>query len=204
MTRRKRLPATPVLESERLILRPVRIDDGPAVQSRVSRLEVAQYLSNNVPWPYPDDGGQTFANLAVERTRKRRHYFTWAITLKSEGDELIGLMDLVPDDGQSRGMRGFWLAPEYWGRGLMFEAAELVTEYAFVELGWSYLWLRNAEPNVGSQRIKEKQGAIVVDRVPGRWVAGEGMKVIWLLTRTAWLARQTPEKRPTRPPLAED
>jgi ribosomal-protein-alanine N-acetyltransferase len=203
MTRRKRLPATPVLESEHLILRPVRIDDGPVVQRRVSRWEVVQYLSDGVPWPYPDDGGQTFANLAIERTRKRES-FTWAITLKAVGDELIGLMDLLPDDGESRGMRGFWLDPDYWGRGLMFEAAELVTEYAFVELGWSYLWLRNAEPNVGSHRIKEKQGAIVVDRVPGRWIAGEGMKVIWLLTRNAWLARRTNETRLIRPARAED
>jgi ribosomal-protein-alanine N-acetyltransferase len=192
VARRKRLPAPPFLESQRLILRPMRLDDGPVVQRRFPRWEVVQYLSDSVPWPYPNDGGQTYVNMIVERTRKRQS-FTWAITLKAEGDELIGVMDLLPDDGESRGMRGFWLAPDYWGRGLMFEAAELVTEYAFVELGWSYLWLRNAEANAGSHRIKEKQGAIIVDRVPGRWVSGQGMKVIWLLTRNAWVARRAAE-----------
>ena len=79
-------------------------------------------------------------------------------------------MDLLPDDGASRAMRGFWLDPAFWGQGLMFEAAERVTEFAFVELDWAYLWLHNAEANAGSHRIKEKQGAIIVDRVPGRWV----------------------------------
>jgi ribosomal-protein-alanine N-acetyltransferase len=194
MPRRKRLPATPMLESERLILRPLRFDDGPVLQRRFPRWEVVQYLNDKVPWPYPADGGQTHANLVVERTRKRQS-FTWAITLKAEGDELIGLMSLRPDDGTSREMRGFWLDPDYWGQGLMFEAAELVTEYAFVDLDWSYLWLDNAEANTGSHRIKEKQGAVIVDRVPGRWVSGEGMKVVWLLTRNAWLARRAGETR---------
>ena len=192
MPRRRRLPATPVLESQRLILRPIRLDDGPVLQRRFPRWEVVQYLSEGVRWPYPDDGGQAYVSLVIERSRKRQ-IFTWAITLKAESDELIGVMDLRPDDGESRGMRGFWLDPDYWGQGLMFEAAELVTHYAFVELGWSYLWLRNAEANTGSHRIKEKQGAIIVDRVPGRSVSGEGMEVIWLLTGNAWVERRAGE-----------
>jgi ribosomal-protein-alanine N-acetyltransferase len=189
MPRRKRLPATPVLESRRLILRPMRLADGPVLQRRFPRWEVAQYLSDGVPWPYPDDGGQTYATLVVERTRKRQS-FTWAITLKAEGDELIGVMDLLPDDGESRGMRGFWLDPDYWGQGLMFEAAELVTEYAFVQLDWSYLWLRNAEPNAGSHRIKEKQGAELVDVKPHAYMSGELMRETWIIRRDAWLARR--------------
>jgi [ribosomal protein S5]-alanine N-acetyltransferase len=192
--RRKRLPPTPALESERLILRPVRLEDGPVLQRRFPRWDIVQYLDDKVPWPYPADGGQTHANLVVERTKKRTA-FTWAVTLKAEGDELIGLVDLHPDDGASRAMRGFWLDPAYWGQGLMFEAAERVTEFAFVELDWAYLWLQNAEPNTGSHRIKEKQGAILVDRVPGRWVGGEGDKIVWLLTRNAWFARRAAETR---------
>jgi len=204
--RRKRLPATPVLTSERLTLRPVRLEDGPVLQRRFPRWEVVQHLDGQVPWPYPADGGQTHANLVVERAKKRQS-FTWAITLTGEGDELIGLIDLRPDDGESRGMRGFWLDPDYWRRGLMFEAAERVTEYAFVELGWPYLWLRNDEANTGSHRIKEKQGALLVDRDRGRSVAGEAMREVWLLTRNAWFARRAAETRgglPATPVLATE
>jgi len=183
-----------VLESERVRLRPVRSEDGPVLQRRFPRWEVVQHLSRAVPWPYPPDGGQTFADLVVERTKKRIS-FSWAITLRAEGDELVGLIELLPDNGTSRAMRGFWLDPDYWGRGLMFEVAERVTEYAFLDLGWEYLWLQNAEANAGSHRIKEKQGALLVDSVPGRWVGGEGDKIIWLLTRNAWFARRAAETR---------
>jgi len=95
------------------------------------------------------------------------------------------------DDGASRNQRAFWLTPQYWGRGLMTEAAERATEFAFLALGWSQLWLTNAEANMASHRIKQKQGARVVDRRPGRYVSGDGVEVIWLLTREDWLAQRT-------------
>ena len=38
--------------------------------------------------------------------------------------------------------------------------------------------------------MKEKQGARVVDRVPSKFVSGEMMSVVWLLTREDWLAHR--------------
>jgi RimJ/RimL family protein N-acetyltransferase len=190
MTAQPLLPPTPVLHSERLTLRPIRLGDGAAMQRRFPQWEVVRWLSTRTPWPYPADGGEAHARLCVERIEARSHLL-WAITLKGGDDELIGLMDLRPDDGVSREQRGFWISPEFWGRGLMTEAAELVTEYAFVQLGWPHLWLDNAEPNTGSHRIKEKQGARIVERIPdAKWVSGEATKVVWLLTREDWMANR--------------
>ena len=72
----------------------------------------------------------------------------------------------------------------------MTEAAERVTEYAFTELGWRHLWLRNGEANQASYRVKEKQGARVVDRVPSKFVSGEMMSVVWYLSADDWLAHR--------------
>ena len=124
-----------------------------------------------------------------------------AIILKDR-DELIGTIDLWPDDG-SQEQRGFWLAPEFHGRGLITEAAERVTEYAFLELGWPHLWLTNAEGNAPSRRIKEKQGAKLVARAPARFVAGEGIREIWLLRREDWCVRYGHSLAPGAPSPAE-
>src|ERR1019366_4533325 len=70
------------------------------------------------------------ARAALRRADRAARAFLWAITLRDGDDTLIGLMDLRPDDGVSREQRGFWIDPEFWGQGLMTEAAELVTEYA--------------------------------------------------------------------------
>jgi len=161
------MPKTPVLETERLILRPLRLEDAPAIQRRFPRWEIVRYLNAQVPWPYPpDDAATHVAQCVAEMAEGEKHY--WTITLKGEPDEPIGRIDLWPDDGVSRDMRGFWLDPEYQGQGLMTEAAERVTEYAFVELRWPHLWLSNAEANSASGRIKEKQGAQFVACEPAR------------------------------------
>jgi len=184
------LPPTPVLESPRLILRPLRRDDAPTIQRRFPRWEVVRHLSAHIPWPYPADEAVRHVEQCIAAMARGEKLY-WAITLKGAGDDLIGRIDLWPDDGESRDQRGFWLDPDFQGRGLMTEAAERVTAYAFEELGWTQLWLGNAKANTASARIKEKQGARLVEELPGRWVGGEGLKQVWLLRREEWLAQRT-------------
>lgn len=182
------LPPTPILESGRLVLRPLRLADAPEIQRRFAQWEVVRWLAAVVPWPYPEDGAAQHAARCVDdMARGAKHH--WAITLRGE-DTLIGCIDLWPDDGESRDMRGFWLDPDFEGRGLMTEAAERVTEYAFLTLAWPFLWLSNAQANAASGRIKEKQGAELVEVAHGDFVAGPGPRMVWRLDRDAWLARR--------------
>ena len=146
------------------------------MQRRFPQWEIVRYLHAEVPWPYPDDGAATTWRMTWQEMARARE-ICWAITLKGGDDELIGRIDLWADDGVQRDQRGFWLDPEFWGQGLMTEAADRVTDYALVELGWPHLWLSNAETNKASHRVKEKQGATIVDRRPRqvrlwRWRAG--------------------------------
>ncbi len=189
MTTSKRpLPPTPVLESQHLVLRPVCANDAPVIQRRFPRWDVVRYLGAQIPWPYPVDGAATHVAQCLDQMARGEKWL-WAITLKGGPDELIGRIDLWPDDGKSRDMRGFWLDPEFQGHGLMTEAADRVTEFAFQELCWPHLWLSNAEANVASGRIKEKQGARLIGRDTFRYVEGESVRLVWLLERDAWLAR---------------
>ncbi|HEX3917582.1 MAG TPA: GNAT family N-acetyltransferase [Caulobacteraceae bacterium] len=115
------LPATPVLETRRLILRPIRTEDAPAIQRNFERWEVVRLLTSRIPWPFPPDGAAANMPNALGEMA-RREQFHWAITLRGGTDVLIGYVNLWPDDGVSRDQRGFWLAPESRGRGLMGEA----------------------------------------------------------------------------------
>jgi ribosomal-protein-alanine N-acetyltransferase len=189
-----RMPPTPVLETARLVLRPIGPRDIDAMRRRFGQWEVVKHLSDSVPWPLPDNNFElamtdTLAKMAA------RERCSWAITLGGGDDELIDRVDLWADDGVSRDQRGFWLDPQYWRRGLMTEAANRVTDFALIELGWPHLWLNNAQANVASHRVKEKQGAQLIERTPRRYVYGEGVRVIWLLTREAWLAHKAAPPR---------
>lgn len=186
------IPATPILRTARLLLRPLRLEDAPALQRRFPKWEIVRHLNDRIPWPYPPDGAEAHLREFLPQM-DRRECFAWAITLQEQPDELIGRIDLRPESCPGE-QRGFWLDETYWGRGLMTEAADRVTEFAFVELGWPSLRLSNAEANTASHRIKEKQGARIVSRVRARFVGGEDWKVVWLLTREEWLVRRG--KRP--------
>ncbi len=182
------LPPTPTLHTPRLTLRPLRAEDAPAVQRQFADWEVVRHLLARVPWPYPDDGAETNMRESLAK-RARGEQFFWAITFKDGDDQLIGRIDLRPDAGDFE-MRGFWLGRDHWGRGLMTEAANAVTDFALVTLGWPHLYVTNAADNAGSHRIKEKQGFELIDVVDGQFVEGPRKKEIWKLTREAWMGRE--------------
>jgi [ribosomal protein S5]-alanine N-acetyltransferase len=164
--------------------------DATVIQWRFPRWDIVRWLDARVPWPYPSDGAATFvASCLAEMDGGTKSH--WAIIPRSGPADLIGIISLWPDDGVSHNQRGFWLDPEFQGRGLMTEAVDRVTEYAFEELGWPCLWLTNAQNNHASRRIKEKQGARLVDLGIGQYVSGEGSQMIWLLTREGWMSRRT-------------
>jgi len=180
---------TPVLKTPRLILRPVRTKDAPVIQRRFPKWEIVRWLDAKVPWPYPADGAAAFVAACLEEmTRGEKSH--WAIIPRSGPADLIGLINLWPDDGTSNGQRGFWLDPGFQGRGLMTEAADRVTDYAFRDLGWPTLCLTNAQGNQASRRIKEKQGAQLIDLRIAHCVSGQVTQMVWQLLREDWLARQ--------------
>lgn len=181
------MPPPPTLRTARLTLAPLTLADAPAIQRRFPRWEVVEFLAAAVPWPYPADGAAKFVEHATAvMARGEAHH--WGLRVHGDG-EVVGAIGLWPDAGQ-RDQRGFWLDPEHRGRGLMTEAAERVTEYAFDTLGWPWLWLSNAAANVRSARVKERQGAVLVETVVGRYVCGERPRQVWRLDADAWRERR--------------
>ena len=68
----------------------------------------------------------------------------------------------------------------------MREATKAVNDFAFDELEMSELLLNNAQPNIGSHRIKESSGAEVIGIEERAFVGGRCPAVKWRLTAEAW------------------
>lgn len=151
---------TPVLETERLILRPVTIDDAPAVQRHFNNWNIIRHLNAAIPWPYPDDGAATFIKDNVLPRMQTGKAFIWAITIKENGDEAVGIVDFGGERPAHTENRGFWLAEPFHGRGYMTEAIAITQDFLFFEAGIESFRVTNAVTNAGSRGVKEKTGAI--------------------------------------------
>jgi RimJ/RimL family protein N-acetyltransferase len=179
---------TPVLETARLILRPVTLEDAPAIQRHFARWEIIRNLAPPVPWPYPDDGADTFLkNIALPQMRCGGGH-SWAITLKAAGNECIGIIGFRFNAEESHGNRGFWLAEEHQGQGLMTEAITATNDYIFLDLKIDRFQVVNAKGNAASRRVKEKTGAKFLRMGELLHHSGETEAEIWEVTRENWLS----------------
>ena len=59
---------------------------------------------------------------------------------------------------QHRAALGYWLSASLSGRGIMTEAASLITKYGFEEFGLHRIEIRCSTKNRASQRVAEKLG----------------------------------------------
>ncbi len=178
---------TPTLETDRLILRPVTLEDAPAMQKHFAHWEIIKHLSLQVPWPYPQDGAETFLRENMMPRIESGDTHCWVITENGGNNEAIGLIDFRLSRS-NLGNRGFWLAQDYQGRGYMSESVDAVNDFIFNGLGLEKYQVCNAVTNMGSRRVKEKTGALFTGYGELEHHSGERKAEIWEVTKESWLA----------------
>lgn len=81
----------------------------------------------------------------------------WAIEVNGIAAGGIGV-ELGEGIFVKSGQLGYWLGEQYWGRGLMSEAVESVSEYALSHFGLARLEAPVFAWNPASMRVLEKAG----------------------------------------------
>lgn len=176
---------TPPLEMPRLILRPLALDDAAPVQQLFPRWEIVRYLNAMVPWPFPADGVLTYYRDSALPAVARGDEWHWTIRIKSAPVRIIGAISLMRGDDNNR---GFWLAPELHGQGLMTEAVIAVNDFWFDVLGFPVLRAPKAVANVASRRISEKTGMRLAGTMEKDYVCGRLASERWEITAEEWRA----------------
>lgn len=146
----------PILETERLTLRKLKIEDADAMYVYASNDEVTKY----VLWDSHTSPEQTKQFLQFMIDKYKQENYAWAVTLK-DSDEFIGTIDYVMLDHNERiGEIGYALSHLYWGKGYMSEAAKAVLHYGFTELHLERIQARCFAENIGSERVMQKAGMV--------------------------------------------
>lgn len=139
-----------------MTLRPWQINDIDDLIAYANNPHIAANLTNAFPYPYTLDHGKAF----IEMTSTHQPTRVFAITLE---DKAIGGIGLHPQsDIYARNAElGYWLAEPFWGKGIMSEAVQQITEYGFTTFDIDRIFARPFGSNIGSQRVLEKSGFIL-------------------------------------------
>jgi len=110
---------------------------------------------------------------ALRKQKSREKVFS---IVENASGSLVGLIGLHRiDHYNGHAEIGYFLNPEWWGRGYATEAVSLATEYAFFWLHLRKVYARVFETNLPSIRVLEKNGFRLAGRLKRhQYVPGEG------------------------------
>ena len=147
----------PTLETERLLLRAMKISDAEDMYSYARRTDVTEYLlwSPHQSFFYTKDYLQY-----IESRYSVGDFYDWAVVEKSS-NRMIGTCGFTSIDlSNGCGEIGYVLNPIFHGKGYATEAAEKVLDFGFNTLELHRIEVRFMEKNLASRRVAEKLGMV--------------------------------------------
>jgi len=144
----------PNKETGRLLLRNVTAADKTVIFKGLSDPDITQFMTIHFNSLEEVDTQLDF----YEKHWQNQTGTFWGIELKEKKQitGVIGIYDIHPT--HRRAEIGYWLLKEYWGTGIITEAAMIVAKYAFEELELNRLYAYVEKPNVASKVLLKKIG----------------------------------------------
>ncbi len=174
---------TPELQTLRLLLRPIQLSDAEQIQPLFAQWDVVKYLNARVPWPFPADGVRAYYKELALPAVERGEEWHWTLRRKADPAKIIGAISLHLNRDTNR---GFWIAPEWRGQGLMTEAVAEVTRFWFEDLKQPVLRVKKAQANAASRAISIREGMRLVGMTEDDYVCGRLPTELWEMDAATW------------------
>jgi ribosomal-protein-alanine N-acetyltransferase len=176
------------LETQRLILRPFEEKDFH---------DFYEYAKN--PNVGPNAGWEPHTNPEMSKEILKKFIESdevWALVWK-ENNKVIGSVGLHNDylrNAPDVKMLGYVLSQDYWGRGIMTEAAMAAIDYSFETMNILLLTIHHYANNLHSKRVIEKCGFVYEGTLRRCIQIYNGTihdLVCYSLTREEWMSLRT-------------
>lgn len=138
-----------MLETNRLLLRPLISDDSEKIEELAGDYDVAK-STLNIPHPYLEGSAIQFIEN-IFTAEKNNEIVMFAI-IEKESQQLIGLINLNLVTPYKRGELAYWIGKQYWGRGYGTEATKELLIYGFINLNLNKIFAASFTSNPGSWR----------------------------------------------------
>lgn len=164
--------STDPIKTERLCLREFTLEDLESMHGYASREDVTCYLI----WG-PNDlqaSKEQLATFIEAQSETPRLVYELALTLR-EDDRTIGALCLYLDEDRLGAELGFVLHPDFWGQGLVTEAAAALVAWGFDGLGLERIWATCDTRNHASVRVMDKTRMVREATLRGARETAEGL-----------------------------
>jgi RimJ/RimL family protein N-acetyltransferase len=166
------------LETARLRLRPITMDDVDLLVALDSDPEVMRYIS----------GGAAGTRAETERIVQRSLGHRW-LGFERDTGELVGWFGIRPSTAKSREL-GYRLRREMWGKGYATEGSRALIDVAFAQPGIELVRAETMAVNTRSRAVMQRCGLRYVRTFHLEWddpIAGtEHGEVEYEITKAEW------------------
>ena len=131
------------------------LSDAKDLAAALSNKKVQDNLRDGLPYPYTEQDGKDFISAMLSADENET--FAFAITVDNTVIGSIGIFRQENIHRQTAEL-GYYIAEEYWGKGIMTEAVKQICKYVFAKSDIIRIYAEPFAYNIASCRVLEKAG----------------------------------------------
>lgn len=131
------------------------LSDARDLATALSNKKIQDNLRDGLPYPYTEQDGKEFISSML--AANENDTFSFAITIDGKAIGSIGAFRQGNIHRQTAEL-GYYIAEEYWGKGLMTEAVKQLCGHVFAHTDIIRIYAEPFAHNIGSCRVLEKAG----------------------------------------------
>lgn len=131
------------------------LSDAANLAAVLSNKKIQHNLRDGLPYPYTEQDGRDFISGML--SADENEIVAFAITVDNK---VIGSISVSRQGNIHRQTAelGYYIAEEYWGKGIMTEAVKQICEYVFAKSDMIRIYAEPFAYNIASCRVLEKAG----------------------------------------------
>ncbi len=131
------------------------LSDAKDLAIAVSNRKIQDNLRDGLPYPYTEQDGTDYISAMLSANEDET--FAFAITADNKVVGSIGVFRQGNIHRQTAEL-GYYVAEEYWGKGIMTEAVKQICKYTFDKSDIIRIYAEPFAYNIASCRVLEKAG----------------------------------------------
>lgn len=131
------------------------LSDASDLAAALSNKKIQDNLRDGLSYPYTEQDGKEFISAML--AANENDTFAFAITVNGKVIGSIGAFRQGNIHRQTAEL-GYYIAEEYWGKGIMTEAVKQLCDYVFSNTDIIRIYAEPFAYNIGSCRVLEKAG----------------------------------------------